>query len=103
MSDGGERRRRDSALWERTERAAHEAAAALTFWRRRAREAEEEVIRLRLALEEHASGRVESGADLEEEVRRLRAENVALRSRMQQAKKRVAALMKRLVTIGIEP
>ncbi|MBA2669050.1 MAG: hypothetical protein H0U67_01605, partial [Gemmatimonadetes bacterium] len=54
MSDGGELRRRDSALWDRTERAAHEAAAALTFWRRRAREAEDEVIRLRLALEEHA-------------------------------------------------
>ncbi|CAN5848394.1 hypothetical protein BH23GEM6_BH23GEM6_15370 [soil metagenome] len=103
MSDGVDRRRRDAVLWERAERLAHEAAAALTFWRRRAREAEDEVLRLRLALEEHASGRMEPGADVRDEVRRLRAENAALQSRMLQARKRLAALMKRLVALGIEP
>jgi hypothetical protein len=102
MSDAAERRRREIALWDRLERSAHEAATALSLWQRRAREAEEEVIRLRLALEEHASGRVEPGLDLREEVRRLRAENTALHSRMLQARKRVAALMKRLSALGID-
>jgi hypothetical protein len=102
MSDGGERRRRETALWERVERAAHEAAAALSFWQRRAREAEEEVLRLRMALEEHASGRVEPGEDFREEVRRLRAENAALQSRMLQARKRLAMLIRRLATMGID-
>jgi chromosome segregation ATPase len=105
MSDAGDRRRREelSAAWERAERAAQEAATGLGFWRRRAREAEEEVARLRGALEELAGGRQEPSADVREELRRLRAENTALRSRMLQARKRVAALMKRLATLGMEP
>jgi hypothetical protein len=45
---------------------------------------------------------MEPGLDLREEVRRLRAENTALQSRMLQARKRVAALMKRLSALGIE-
>jgi predicted nucleic acid-binding Zn-ribbon protein len=102
MSDAAERRRREVALWDRLERSAHEATAAIGFWKRRAREAEEEVIRLRLALEEHASGRVEPGEDLRDEVRRLRAQNAALESRMLQARKRVAALMKRLAALGVD-
>jgi len=103
MSDGVDRRPREIAFWERAERLAHEAAAALTFWRRRAREAEDEVLRLRMALEEHASGRMEAGGDMRDEVRRLRAENAALQSRMLQARKRLAVLMKRLVALGIDP
>jgi hypothetical protein len=103
MSDAAERRRREVALWDRLERSAHEATAALTLWKRRAREAEEEVIRLRLALEDHATGRMEPGLDLRDEVRRLRAENTALHSRMLQARKRVASLMKRLSALGIDP
>lgn len=103
MSDGGDRRRDDVVLWERLERSAREASAALSAWKRRAHDAEDEVMRLRTVLEAHASERLEPGSDLREEVRRLRAENAALQSRMLQARKRVAALMKRLVTIGIEP
>lgn len=84
-----------SPSWERLERAADEAAEALAFWHRRATEAEEEVVRLRRALEDLASGE-EGPEDSGKEVRRLRAENTALRSRMLQAKKRVSALLLRL-------
>lgn len=105
MSDAGERRARAElpASWERLDHAAQEAASSLGFWRRRALEAEEEVGRLRRSLEELASGRAEPSDGFREEVRRLRAENAALHSRMVQARKRVASLMKRLVTLGIEP
>jgi predicted nucleic acid-binding Zn-ribbon protein len=100
-ADGG-RRVEVSRSWPRLERASREAASALTAWRRRALEAEDEVARLRRSLEELASGTDEGASDHREELRRLRAENTALHSRMQQARKRVAGLMKRLMTLGIE-
>lgn len=106
MSAAAERRRGAELppQWGRLERVAQEAAAALSAWRRRALEAEEEVVRLRRSLEELATARsAQPIPDLRDEVRRLRAENAALHSRMIQARKRVAALMKRLVTLGIEP
>lgn len=87
--------------WERLERAAEDAALAVAVWRRRAQEAEEEVLRLRRVLEGVASDRTRP-RDLEEEVRRLRAENAALQSRMLEARKRVAALMRRLISLGVE-
>lgn len=88
--------------WERLEHAADEAAAAVRFWRRRALDAEQEVARLQRALEELASTIRERPEDLADELRRLRAENAALQSRMLQARKRVQGLLKRLVTLGIE-
>jgi predicted nuclease with TOPRIM domain len=88
--------------WARLERVAEDAAMAVSFWKRRALEAEEEVLRLRRSLEELAATQ-EQPDSLEEEVRRLRAENAALQSRMLQARKRVGGLMKRLSTLELEP
>ena len=88
--------------WERLERVAEAAAAEVVFWRRRTSEAEEEVSRLRRALEDLAGHREEGGDDRREVVR-LRAENTALQSRMLQARKRVGALLKRLAALELEP
>ncbi len=96
--------------WGRLEDAAREAAASLVAWRRRALEAEDEATRLHRALEDLARAREPSGdgasaehaegiGALQEEIRRLRAENVALRSRMAQARRRVATLLKRLTML----
>lgn len=100
VSGGGERLRSPVLpdVWMQLEREVEEAATALRGWRRRALEAEEEVSKLRHALEELASGR-EQGAGASEEVRRLRAENAALRSRMAQARKRVTSLLGRLAAL----
>ena len=88
--------------WERLERLAEEAAVVVGFWRRRAMEAEEEVTRLRAALEEVASVGTVPG-DLREEVRRVRAENAALQSRLAAARGRVEGMLKRLIALGVEP
>lgn len=88
--------------WQRLERAAQDASVAVGFWRTRAQEAEGEVLRLRRALEELAAGSAHPTPPVDE-LRRLRAENAALRSRMIEARKRVGALMRRLVALGIEP
>lgn len=103
MSSGD--RRRSETLppeWRRLERSAEEAGALLARWVARAREAEEEVQRLRQALEELA-GREPQAEGSGDEVRRLKAENAALHSRMLQARKRVASLMQRLAALEIEP
>ena len=89
--------------WERLERLAEEAAVVVGFWRRRALEAEEEITRLRRALEEVAAIGQGVPGDLREEVRRVRAENAALRSRLLEARARVQSMLKRLVALGIEP
>jgi predicted nuclease with TOPRIM domain len=86
----------------RLERAARDAAVVVASWKRRALEAEDEVTRLRHTLEELASGGGMSD-DAKEEVRRLRAENSALQSRVVQARKRAVALLKRLDTLGLIP
>jgi predicted RNase H-like nuclease (RuvC/YqgF family) len=88
--------------WGRLEKATEETTALLARWARRAREAEEEVERLRRSLEELASGRESTGDD-SQEIRRLRAENAALHSRMLQARKRIAGLMQRMAALDIEP
>lgn len=88
--------------WARLERLAEEAALSIAYWKRRSQEAEDEIVRLRRSLEGLASGS-EAPGGAEEELRRLRAENAALRSRMQQARTRVKTLLKRLVTLGMEP
>lgn len=90
------------AEWQRLERVAETAAAEVAFWRRRTAEAEEEMGRLRRALEDVAATREEVG-DEEREIVRLRAENTALRSRMQQARRRVGALLKRLAALELQP
>lgn len=87
------------APWERLERAAQDAAVVVATWKRRAAEAEEEVTRLRENLEELADSG-EAADDVREELRRLRAENAALHSRLAQARKRIGALLKRMDTLG---
>jgi chromosome segregation ATPase len=87
--------------WGRLEKVAEEASLALSYWKRRAEEAEDEVNRLRQSLEGLANGRDEPGS-VEEELGRLRAENAALHSRMLQARTRVNTLLKRLISLGIE-
>jgi chromosome segregation ATPase len=84
--------------WERLERAAARAAAALAAWRSRAQEAEAEVARLRAALEQVSAAPADAagGAD---ELGRLRAENALLRSRTAEARRRVAALLARLAVL----
>ena len=91
------------AGWERLEQAARAAAAASAEWRQRAREAEAEVARLRGVLEEvsapsSAPAEAVGGAG-GEEARRLRAENALLRSRTEEARRRVADLLARLALL----
>lgn len=88
--------------WGRLERAAEDASGLLGRLIDRAQQAEEEVERLRQSLEELAAGRSVTD-DAAQQLRRLKAENAALQSRMLQARKRVAALMQRLSALGIEP
>ena len=104
MSVDAERERlpEPPSQWERLERTVEDAVVAVTIWKRRALDAETEVLRLRRALEAVASHRGEL-QDPGEELRRLRAENVALQSRMLEARKRVASLMRRLIALGVEP
>jgi predicted RNase H-like nuclease (RuvC/YqgF family) len=86
--------------WGRLERVAEAAASEVVFWRRRTAEAEEEVSRLRRALEDLAGTREESG-DERREIVRLKAENTALQSRMLLARRRVSALLKRLAALEL--
>jgi hypothetical protein len=104
MSFAGERAPRPELprQWERLERGVEESAVVTAFWRRRALEAEEEVVRLRRALEEVASMGSVPG-DLREEVRRVRAENAALQSRLLEARGRAESILKRLLALGVEP
>ena len=89
--------------WERLERLVDQAAEGLGYWRRRAEAAEDEVARLRQALEELASAAEPMPGDLKAEVRRVRAENAALHSRLAEARGRVQGVLKRLVALGVEP
>ena len=82
--------------WERLERAARASAAALEEWRRRAREAEAEVARLRRELEELTTLGPLPSAEAGDELRRLRAENAVLVSRTAEARKRITGLLARL-------
>lgn len=99
----GDRKRSDALPpeWKRLERTAEEAGLLLGRWVSRAREAEEEVQRLRESLEELAA-RGPQTEDTSDELRRLKAENAALHSRMLQARKRVATLMQRLASLELE-
>ncbi|CAN5626774.1 hypothetical protein BH23GEM3_BH23GEM3_08900 [soil metagenome] len=103
MSDAAERTAPGElpASWSRLERAAAESVLALETWRSRALEAEEEIPRLRAALEEAVA---HNGSDVPDDtraqIRRLRAENTALRSRMTQARRRVSALLAWAGTVG---
>jgi hypothetical protein len=101
VSGGAERGAPFPAGWPRLERSAEEAALALALWKRRATEAEDDVRRLREALEELAGER-DGTPDAAHEILRLKAENAALRSRMLQARKRVSALTSRLAALELE-
>jgi predicted RNase H-like nuclease (RuvC/YqgF family) len=87
--------------WDRLTRAAEELTVSAAQWARRARDAEEEVERLRRSLEDVAGDR-DGENDVRQDLRRLKAENAALHSRMLQARKRVAGLMQRLAALEIE-
>lgn len=88
--------------WERLDAAAELALLALESWQARVREAEAEVVQLRDALEAAIdAGPVE--ADAREQMRRLRAENAALRSRMSQAQRRISALLGWTDALAEEP
>ncbi|MDB4951139.1 MAG: hypothetical protein JWM27_3788 [Gemmatimonadetes bacterium] len=84
-----------SAGWERLERAAASAVSALGEWRRRAAQAEAEVVALRGVLEQVIAAAERQPGD-EEELRRLRAENAVLKSRAAEARARVASLLAKL-------
>jgi hypothetical protein len=88
--------------WDRLEAAARQAVLSLEAWRRRACDAEDEVVRLRQALEEAASEPV-APKDARVQLRRLRAENAALRSRLGQAQRRVGALLEWTDVFGEDP
>lgn len=105
MSFAGDRSSRTELprQWERLERVVEDGAVTVGFWRRRALEAEGEVVRLRRALEDFAETGTAVPGDLREEVRRLRAENAALQSRIAEARGRVQSVLKRLVALGVEP
>lgn len=87
--------------WGRLERAVEDAAVAVGVWKRRALEAEAELARLRSDMGELARAEV-SPDDLGGEVRRLRAENSLLQSRMLQARKRVSGLLGRLGALELD-
>ena len=88
--------------WSRLEQAAEDAGGLLERLVRRAHAAEEEVQRLRRSLEEVAEGRAIATEDSAQQIRQLKAENAALRSRLQQARKHVSGLMQRLATLEID-
>lgn len=80
------------AGWEHLERAVEDAVAAVATWRVRALHAECEVSALRTALEE----RLGAADEYPESTDHLRAENVALHSRINEARRRMQALHGRL-------
>ena len=99
MSNAGEGGRDAAATeWARLERAVENATLSLGRWSRLARESEEEVVRLRRSLEELAAQRSDA-PDVAAELKRLKAENALLRSRMLQAQKRISGLMQRLAAL----
>jgi hypothetical protein len=85
--------------WERLERAARAAASSLDEWRRRARESEAEVGRLRRELEALSSLGPLPSSETGDELRRLRAENAVLVSRTAEARKRIRGLLAKLALL----
>jgi hypothetical protein len=87
-----------TAGWERLERATGSAAAALAEWRRRALQAEAEVVALRGVLEQVIAAAERQPGD-DDELRRLRAENAVLKSRAAEARMRVESLLSKLAVL----
>jgi len=82
------------AGWERLERAVEDVLRELDAWRGRAAQADAEVARLRSALEEAmAALPALAPGDARDQVRRLKAENAALRARVGQAHRRISAML----------
>ena len=79
--------------WDRLDRVARSAAAALGEWRRRALQSEGELTRLRVELEALSAMGPLPSAEPEDELRRLRAENAVLSSRVEQVRERVRRLL----------
>jgi hypothetical protein len=87
------------AGWDRLDRAARGAAAAVAAWKARAMEAEAQVRRLREELEAVTGPGAADGEGAGEELRRLRAEHALLTSRAGEARQRIAALLARLTVL----
>jgi hypothetical protein len=85
-----------SGAWERLDLAARAAAGALGEWRHRAQQAEAEVARLRGELEALSALGPLPSAEPADEMRRLRAENAVLTSKVEQARERVLRLLSTL-------
>jgi chromosome segregation ATPase len=100
MGSGSAEAAAPAAEWERLERAGEAAARAVTEWRARAHTAEAEVERLRSTLQQTLEG--EAGAPLGD-AQRLRAENTLLRSRMEEASRRVNELLGHLRLLEERP
>jgi uncharacterized membrane protein len=96
VSDAADRAR--VAAWERLDRVARSAATALGDWRHRALQAEAEVARLRTELEALSALGPLPSAEPVDELRRLRAENAVLSSKVDQARERIRRL---LATLGV--
>jgi len=91
--------------WERLERVSDEAIDALVAWRARAEQAEAEVAGLRGALEDvirNITSDAPEPRDARDQLRRLRAENAALRSRIAQANRRLRVLLDWTDALGDE-
>ena len=85
--------------WERLGSATDEIVAALARWRRRALDAEAEVVRLRQAMSDMLAGTPESDEAPVDELQRLRAENALYLSRIVEARKRVSTLLERVAAL----
>lgn len=82
--------------WERLGGAVENTLGALSRWRRRALDAEDEVARLRQAMNDLLKGSPEGDGAPVDELQRLRAENALYLSRIMEARKRVGALLARV-------
>jgi uncharacterized membrane protein len=84
--------------WERLDRAGSGILASLGEWRRRALKAEAEIVALRSVLEQVVSG-IDAAPGSPEELRRLRGENAVLKSRADEARRRVEGVLARLAVV----
>jgi hypothetical protein len=85
------------AGWERLDRASAGILASLAEWRRRALKAEAEAVALRSVLEQVVNG-IDPALPADE-LRRLRGENAVLRSKADEARRRVEGVLARLAVV----
>jgi hypothetical protein len=99
VSDGAETSRAARGSWDRLDLAARAAASALGEWRHRALQAETEVARLRGELEALSALGPLPSAEPADEMRRLRAENAVLSSKVEQTRERIRRLLATLTVL----